>query len=459
MIHPKIFKAYDVRGVYGTELTDSAAFFIARALVQYIKASKIILGRDMRLSSPALHKAVIKGLSASNITIVDIGVVSTDCFYFACATTKLPGIMITASHNPKEYNGLKMVRQIPYLIGGGEGMEEIRELALELEAAHKPTHKTAKPTKPKIIKKDFTQNFVKKLLSVINSKQIKPLKVVADASNGMAGLYLEQIFKKLPSIKLTKLNFKPDGRFPNHGPNPLLEENQAQIKSKVLKIKADVGLIFDADADRFFAIDDKGELVHGDFLTAIFARQMLEAYPKAKIIHDVRASWAVRDTITQFNGLPLMNRVGHAYIKRRMAKENAMFAGEITGHYYFKDFFNADSGLMPAIFLLKILSESGQNQKLSQILSQFREKYFVSGEINVPLKDPVNATSILETLAKQCKDGRIYYMDGLSVEYPDWHFNVRASNTEPLIRLNLEALTQQKMVQKRDEILKIIKSF
>lgn len=448
-INPAIFKAYDVRGVYPTDLNEEVAQRVGHAFCELLKPKSVIVGRDMRVSSPSLAKSLITGITEHGVNVTDIGMVSTDAFYFHCATLKSSGIMVTASHNPKQYNGLKMVKQMPYFIGGGAGMEELKELVIKNEF-------TPAAKKGKVTKKDLTDEFVAKVLSFCDPKKIKPLKVVVDPCNGMAGQYIDQIFGALP-VKLIKQHTEPDGTFPNHGADPLLKENRVDLEERVVKEKADVGFAFDADVDRFFVIDDNGEFVPGDFLTALLAAVFLKKHPHSKIVYDLRASWAVADTVSAYGGTALMNRVGHAYIKRRMADEDAIFGGEVTGHYYFKDFFLADSGLIPAMLVLQLLSDTGQ--KMSALLKPLKAKYFISGEINTKLASMDKVKPALEKIGKKYEDGNIYHMDGLSVEYKDWHFNLRASNTEPLLRLNLEAKSKELMEQKRDEILKLIKKF
>ncbi len=326
-------------------------------------------------------------------------------------------------------------------------MEQIKELVLN-------NNFPSADKKGKVSKKNLTAGFVKKVLSFVDGKKLAPLKIVVDPCNGMAGPYLEKIFAKLPSVTLIKQHTEPDGTFPHHGADPLQKENRVDLEERVVKEKADAGFSYDADVDRFFVIDDKGKFVPGDFMTALLCQQFLVKYPKSKIVYDLRASWAVPDAIKAAGGVPLMNRVGHAYIKRRMADEQAVFGGEVTGHYYFQDFFTCDSGLIPSMLVLNILS---QGKKMSEILSDFKARYFISGEINTRLQKQEQVKPLLDELTTKYKDGKVYNMDGVSVEFADWHFNVRSSNTEPLIRLNLEAKSQKLMEQKRDEVLRIVK--
>jgi phosphomannomutase len=443
-VNPGIFKAYDIRGIYPTDLDEQAAYLIGRAFAAFLGADKVVVGRDMRLSGPSLFAEVTRGLTDQGADVLDIGMVSTDQYYFACARLGLPGMMVTASHNPKAYNGFKMVKKMPYLLSGDAGIQDLRKL-VEGEAFPAPARKG------QIFSQDFKEEFVQKVLSIIEAEAVKPLKVVVDTGNGMVGPILQEVYKHLP-VQLIGLYLNPDGNLPNHGLDPLQPENRAELQARVVSEGAAIGFAFDGDGDRFFAIDDRGQFISGDFLTAIMGQYLLEKYPGAKILYDVRASWAVVDLIRAAGGIPLMERVGHAFIKRRMADEQAVFAGEVTGHYYFGDFFYADSGIIPSLILLELLSKKGV--KMSELLQALEAKYFISGEINSTVADP---KGVLRKLTEKYGDADQHTMDGVSATYPTWHFNVRASNTEPLVRLNLEAKTHEEMEQKRDEVLAIIR--
>lgn len=444
-INPTIFKAYDVRGIYPRDLDEEVAYRLGRAFVVLLGAERVILGRDMRLSGPALMAAVARGLTDQGADVFDIGQVSTDQYYFACATQELPGIMVTASHNPKEYNGFKMVRRMPYLLSGDSGIAELRELT---SAARFPTPKR----RGRITPLDLKADFVTKVLSLVEGEAIRPLKVVVDCGNGTVGPILQEIYRHLP-VRLIGMYLEPDGNLPNHGLDPLQPENRAELQQRVVAESADVGFAFDGDGDRFFVIDDRGHFVSGDFLTALLSAYLLEKHPGEKIIYDVRASWAVPDAIRAAGGIPLMERVGHAFIKRRMAEEGALFAGEVSGHYYFRDFFCADSGLIPSLLVLEMLSRKGV--RLSELLRPLEERYFISGEINSRVRDPQGR---IQALAQRYADGEQHFLDGLSVSYPDWHFNVRPSNTEPLLRLNLEARSRAEMERRCAEVLAILRA-
>jgi phosphomannomutase len=445
-VNPAIFKAYDIRGIYPTELNEEIAYLIGRAFVTFLGAETVIVGRDMRTSGPVLFDAVTRGIMDQGADVVDIGMVSTDQYYFACTQLGFPGMMVTASHNPKQYNGFKMVRRMPYLLSGDEGIQDLRRL-VESEAFPTPTRRGQRR------EYDFKAQFVQKVLSLIDVEAIKPLKVIVDTGNGMVGPILQEVYAHLP-IQLTGMYLDPDGTLPNHGLDPLMPENRAELQQRVKDEGADIGFAFDGDGDRFFAIDDRGEFISGDFLTAILGRYLLEKEPGAKIIYDVRASWAVPDEVRAAGGIPLIERVGHAFIKRRMANEDAIFAGEVSGHYYFKAFAFADSGIIPSLYLLEMLSKCGV--KMSELLSRLESRYFISGEINSRVSD---VAAKLNEIAERYSDGKIERIDGISVSYDTWHFNVRGSNTEPLIRLNLESIASRaEMEARRDEVLAIIRS-
>ncbi len=443
-VNPGIFKAYDIRGIYPTDLDESAAYAIGSAFVTFLKAGEVLVGRDMRLSGPQIFDAVTRGIMDQGADVVDIGMVSTDQYYFACSELKLPGMMVTASHNPKQYNGFKMVRQMPYLLSGDEGIQDLRQI-VEADAFAPATRKGTL----RVV--DLSEQFVAAVLKLIDVAAIKPLKAMADTGNGMVGPILQRVYAQLP-VELVGMYLDPDGSLPNHGLDPLQPENRAELQRRVVAEGAAVGFAFDGDGDRFFVIDDRGEFIAGDYLTALLGRYLLHKRPGSKIVYDVRASWAVPELISQAGGIPLIERVGHAFIKRRMAEERALFGGEVTGHYYFQDFNYADSGIIPSLLILEMLSTSGQ--KMSDLLAPLEAKYFISGEINSTV---VDAQAKMQELAERYNDGKVEHLDGISVTYPTWHFNVRASNTEPLLRLNLEALSREEMELRREELLRIIR--
>jgi phosphomannomutase len=448
VLDPKVFKAYDVRGIYGTELDEEGARAIARAFVEVFGPKRIAVGHDMRVTSPSMAGAAIAGAAEAGADVLELGLVGTEMVYFAVGELGLDGgIVVTASHNPKEYTGLKVVRAGALPVGGESGLLEIRDRAVADPA-------TAEGLPPGQVQPyDIWEQYVERVLSFVDVDAIKPLKVVIDAGNGMAGVMLPPVLEHLPQLEVERFYFEPDGTFPNHLPNPLLPENRQFIIGKTLEEQADFGAAFDGDADRCFFVDDTGEFVPGDFATALFAESVLAKEPGAKIIYDVRASRAVPQTIESAGGVPLINRVGHAFIKQRMREEHAAFGGEVSGHYYFRDFSQADSGVVPFLLMLELLSKRGQ--KLSEILRPFRERFFITGELNTPVED-VDAT-LRELEERFGAEGRVTHLDGLSVDADDWHFNVRPSNTEPLLRLNLEALDPALMERKRDEVLAVIR--
>ena len=449
MLDPKVFKAYDVRGLYPSELDEDGAARIGRAYVQHFEPKAVAVGRDMRVSSPTMAAALIEAISAAGAEVVDLGLVGTEMVYFAVDDLSLDGgICVTASHNPKDYTGLKIVRRGALPVGGDSGLAEIRELALSYEEPR------VADGAGRVREADIWPGFAQKVLSFVDPSAIRPLRVVVDAANGMAGVMLPPVLEQLPQLDVVRCNFEPDGTFPNHEPNPLLPENREFVVRRTREAGADLGVAYDGDADRCFFVDDTGEFVPGDFVTALLARSVLEREPGAKVIYDVRASWAVRREIEEAGGVPLVNRVGHAFIKHRMRKEGAAFAGEVSAHYYFRDFAQADSGVVPFLLMLGLLSQTGR--KLSEILAPYRERYFLTGEINTPVADvPLTLQELKERYSAE--GGRISHLDGLSVDFDDWHFNVRPSNTEPLLRLNLEALSHEVMQARRDEVLGIIR--
>jgi phosphomannomutase len=447
MLNPKVFKAYDVRGVYPDELDEEGAYAIGRSYVEQFEPHRIAVGHDMRLSSPSMTEAVVRGAAEAGADVVEVGLVGTEMVYFAVGELGLDGgIAVTASHNPKEYTGMKIVRRGALPVGGDSGLLDIRARALT-GARHEPGSPGT------VTQEDIWPRFVERVLSFIDVKAVKPLHVVIDAANGMAGVMLPPVLEHLP-IEAVRCYFEPDGSFPNHEPNPLLPENREFIVRKVTEEQADLGTAFDGDADRCFFVDDSGEFVPGDFVTALLAESILEKEPGAKILYDVRASWAVPETIRRAGGVPLVNRVGHAFFKHRMREEGAVFGGEVSGHYYFRDFSQADSGVVPFLLMLELISKRGQ--KLSELWRPYRERYFITGELNTPVADvPLKLQELKERFGPE---GEVSHLDGLSVDAEEWHMNVRPSNTEPLLRLNLEALSPELMQRKRDEVLEVIQS-
>ena len=446
MLAPGVFKAYDVRGLYPSELDEDGAYAIGRAYVEQFEPRRIAVGRDMRLSSPSMAEAVMSGAADGGADVVDIGMAGTEMLYFTVGELGLDGgVAVTASHNPKQYTGMKIVRRGALPVGGESGLTEIRERAARGE--------WRQAERGQVVHEDIWGRFVDRVLSFVDADAIGPLRVVIDAANGMAGAMLPPVLERLPQVDTVRCFFEPDGSFPNHEPNPLLPENREFIVARTREEHADFGVAYDGDADRCFFVDDSGEFVPGDFVTALFAEHVLAKEPGGKVIYDVRASWAVPEAITRAGGVPLVNRVGHSFIKQRMREEGAVFAGEVSAHYYFRDFSQADSGTVPFLLMCELASRGG---KLSDVLRPYRERYFITGEINTPVTDV--AAKLRELEDRFGPEGAVSHLDGLSVENSDWHFNVRPSNTEPLLRLNLEARSKELMERKRDEVLDVSRS-
>ena len=448
MLDPSVFKAYDVRGIYPSELDEDGAYRVARAYAEHFEPRGAAVGHDMRLSSPSVFAAVVNGLADAGTEVAELGLVGTEMLYHAVSELGLDGgICVTASHNPKEYTGMKIVRRGALPVGGDSGLVEIRARA---EAGFGEVERRGA-----VRSENVWPSFVSKVLSFVAVDAIRPLRVVVDAANGMAGAMLPPVLERLPQLDVVRCYFEPDGSFPNHQPNPLLPENREFIVAKVVEEGADLGVAYDGDADRCFFVDDTGEFVPGDFATALLAEAVLAKTPGEKVIYDVRASRAVPEAIERAGGTPLVNRVGHAFIKQRMRADDAVFAGEVSAHYYFRDFSQADTGVVPFLVMLELVSQSGT--KLSELLRPYRERFFLTGEINTPVADvPLKLQELKERYAAE--GGRVSHLDGISIDFDDWHFNVRPSNTEPLLRLNLEALSEALMTEKRDEVLGVIRA-
>jgi phosphomannomutase len=445
-LDPRVFKAYDVRGVVPSELDADGAYRIARAYVDVFDAKRIAIGHDMRLSSPDLVEAAVRGATEAGADVDELGLIGTEMLYFAVADGGYDGgLTVTASHNPAEYNGMKIVRRGALPVGGDTGLDKVRDAALAGSFREGP-HGARR-------RRDVLDAFADRVLSIVDVDGIAPLKVVLDGGNGMAGTMLAPVLPRLP-ITAVPCFMEPDGSFPDHQPNPLLEENRRFIVEKVKSEGADLGIAWDGDADRCFFVDDEGEFVPGDFITALLAEATLERHPGGTVLYDLRASRAVPDTVARCGGRAVKCRVGHAFIKARMREEEAVFAGEVSGHYYFRDYFSVDTGIVPALVLLELVSRKGGS--LARLVQPLREKYFISGEINTPVKDvPLKLQELKDRFGSGAD---VTHLDGVSIDFPDWHFNVRPSNTEPLLRLNLEAFTQDEMEARTEEILNIIRS-
>ncbi|HEY4828428.1 MAG TPA: phosphomannomutase/phosphoglucomutase [Solirubrobacteraceae bacterium] len=452
--NPEIFKAYDIRGLYGSDIDAILAELIGRAFTRVIgelegkptAELRLGLGRDMRLTAPELAKAYCDGMVAEGATVIDAGEIGTEMLYYLIGTRDLDGgLMCTASHNPSRYTGVKLIKRGALALSGDSGIGDVRD-KIEAGLGEAPGGGSVEHV-------EIYEGFHEFVLGFINPAAVKPMGVVVDGGNGMAGPMVGPVLRRL-GLDLEENYFVPDGHFPDHEPNPLLPENREFIMREVVRQKAELGIAWDGDGDRCFFIDDNGSFVDGDFLTALMAESMLEKNPGATILYDVRASWAVKDVVEAAGGRALMNRVGHAFFKTRMREEHAVFGGEVSGHYYFHDFFCADSGTVPALLILELLSSRGK--RMSELLEPYRTKYFISGEINSEVSD---GEAKVAELAERYQDGKQYHLDGLSVEYDDWHFNVRPSNTEPLLRLTLESLrSREDMERRRDEVLAVIRS-
>jgi phosphomannomutase len=450
-----IFKAYDIRGLYGEQIDGDVAEQVGRAFVRVLaglagkqpRELRVGLGRDMRLTAPELAERYRDGMACEGACVLDAGMVGTEMLYFLVGSRGLDGgLMCTASHNPKAYTGAKLVREGAIALSGDHGIGDIgRAIEDGLGDA---------PGGGRVEEVDVAADFHAAALGFVDPGNVERLKVVVDGGNGMAGPMVGPLLERL-GLDLVTTYWEPDGAFPDHEPNPLLEENRRFIVDKVRATGADLGIAWDGDADRCFFIDDGGRFVDGDFLTAILAEHLLaKAGDGASILYDVRASRAVPDTVARAGGRAHANRVGHAFFKTRMREEGAIFGGEVSGHYYFHDFFNADSGAIPALLVLEKLSVEGR--RMSDLLEPYRSRYFISGEINSQVDDGAARMADLE---RRYGDARISHLDGVSVDYDDWHFNVRASNTEPLLRLCLESLvSEEDMERRRDEVLGLIRS-
>jgi phosphomannomutase len=459
-----IFKAYDIRGLYPEQIDGDVAEQIGRAFAHVlgqlagkpVSQLRVGLGRDMRLSAPELAARYREGLLAEGADVIDAGQVGSEMLYFLVGSRELDGgLMCTASHNPKAYTGAKLVREGAIALSGEEGIQDIRR---QVEAAATSNGSAQPPARGTLEVVDLYSEFQESALSFIDVDAIKArdgrrLKIVLDGGNGMAGPMIGPLLERL-DLDLIETYWTPDGNFPDHEPNPLLPENRSMIIEKVRSSGADLGIAWDGDADRCFFIDDSGAFVDGDFLTALLAEALLRKNPGEAILYDVRASRAVADTVRRAGGTPYVNRVGHAFFKTRMRKEGSLFGGEVSGHYYFRDFYCADSGTLPALLVLELLSREGRS--LSELLAPYHERYFISGEVNSEVAGP---DAKMAEIAERYADARQERLDGISIDYEDWHFNVRSSNTEPLLRLCLESLvSREDMQRRRDEVLALIRS-
>jgi phosphomannomutase len=443
-MNKEIFKAYDIRGKYPDDVNEEAFELIAKAYSVWLKPKKVALGRDVRTSGKSLWDAVARGLTDMGVNVVDVGVISTDMLYFAVGHYGFDGgLSVTGSHNPAEDNGLKLVREDSRPISMESGIAQIRDLAFQdnfVEAKDKG----------RIVKLDIMDDYINEIIKFIDVDKVKPFKVAVNPNFGAAGVVLDRLADVL-GLELVKINFEQDGTFPKGRPDPMIPSNREEIARLVVESGADFGVTWDADADRCFFYDENGKFVDGYYEAALLAQIVLEKYPNGKIVHDPRLIWATVDLVKQAGGIPLINKVGHSFIKARMREEDAVFGGENSGHFYFKDYFFCDNGMIPFLLVLNKLSKTGQ--KFSELIDYMQEKYPNSGETNFTVVD--KATKLKE-IEQKYADGKIEHIDGVSIEYADWRFNVRESNTEPLLRLNLEAKNKELVMEKLKELTELI---
>ena len=440
-----IFKAYDIRGVYPTELNEDIARKIGAAFAQFIGKGTIVVGRDMRTSSLSLFQHLTAGLNDGGVDVIDIGLVTTPVITFCAGHYKYDaGIMVTASHNSKEYNGFKFSKKGAYPVSYETGIAEIEKKVLS-HASKPKSHK-----KGKIYTKDVFDDYIQHVLTFL--KKVKKLKVVVDAGNGMGGILAPKLFKFLPTCELIPMYFELDGTFPHHDANPLEPSNMLDLTKAVLKNKADIGVAFDGDADRVMFVDNEGKIVSADMTTTLIAREFLRHHPGETVLYDLRSSWTVKEEVEKMGGKAQMCRVGHAFIKQALREAKGIFAGELSGHYYFRDNFFADSAAIALVMMLNLISD--ENRPLSELVRPI-QRYFSTGEVNSHVKDP---DAIIEKIKKTYSQGKVSYLDGLSIELDQWWFNLRKSNTEPLLRLNVEAKTSNLLDEKSKELLSIIRN-
>lgn len=444
-----LFKAYDVRGVVPAELTPQIAYEIGRAIVATLRPDSVVVGRDMRVSSPALSAALIEGIRDAGADAIDVGMVSTDALSFAIGNYGYPaGVMVTASHNPPEYNGFKIAREGARALSLEEGLAEIRDRVVtgDLPPIVPPENRGD------LSARDILDDYARHMLSLIDVSKLRPLRVAIDAGNGMAGITVPRVFRDLP-IEVIPMYFEPDGAFPNHPANPIEPENTRELRRVVVEHGYDLGAAFDGDADRVFLVDEKGDLVGGDMLTALVASRMLDRNPGAAIVYNLISSRGVPELILQKGGRPIRSRVGHSYIKETMRREDAVFGGEHSGHFYFRENWYADSGMAALLYALELVSEAGK--PLSQVIAPLDHR-FRSGEINSEVTDVEGTMRAIEERYR-AEGAEIDHLDGITVEFPNWWFNVRPSNTQPLLRLNVEADDPETLRAKTDEVLAMIR--
>lgn len=464
-VDPKVFRTYDIRALVPELVDESSAYFgkvgqadayqvaltpegveqIGRGLAHLFDAERVAIGADTRLSSPAWKEALANGLMEQGVEVLDLGLTTTDLVYYVSGAWDVPAVQITASHCTKELNGMKIVRAGAQIVGQGSGMEELRDLVMAGDFSPAALGGD-------LIPEDPLTAYLDHLMQFVEVEEIRPFRILGDAGNGVAGTVAAPLLARIPQVQMTPMYFEPDGRFPHHEANPFEIENIHELIARVPAEGADFGVAWDGDADRVYFVDEKGGYVPGDFVTALVAAYFLEKAPGSAIVYDLRSSWAVPDQILKRGGRPIAERVGHSYLKRTMRQENAVFGGEVSGHYYFRDHFYADNGFIPLLAILTMLSH--EKKTLSELIASLGA-YYVTGEINSTVAD---AQAVITRLAETYKDGEIDYRDGITITYPDWHFNVRPSANDPLVRLNLEARSQTDMETRRDEVLRLIRA-
>lgn len=464
MVDPKVFRTYDIRALVPDLVDESSAYFgkvgdadsyqaplepagvelIGRGMAQLFRAKAVAVGADTRLSSPAWKDALTTGLRSQGVDVWDLGLTSTDMVYYASGKYDMPAVQITASHCTKELNGMKIVRAGAHVVGAGSGMEELRDIVVG------GSFSAGAGTGARI-PKDLLPEYIDHLLRFVDVASVKPFHIIGDAGNGVGGVVAERLVERIPQIRFEKMYFEPDGRFPHHEANPFETENIHELIARVPSEGADFGVAWDGDADRVFFVDERGAFIPGDFVTTLVARYFLASHPGSTIVYDMRASWAVNDWVEKLGGRAVKERVGHSYIKRTMRRENAVFGGEVSGHYYFRDHWFADNGYIPFLAMLQMLS--AQNVPMSELVASLGD-YYLSGEINSTVP---STKTVIERIAARYADAALDYLDGITVTYPDWHFNVRPSANDPVVRLNLEAKSQSEMESKRDEVLALIR--
>ncbi len=465
MVDPKVFRSYDIRAIVPDLVDESSVYHgkvgcadsfqaplltrdveqIGRGLARLFGAEAVAIGRDARISSPEWAEALAEGIRSQGVDVYDLGLTSTDMVYFVSGKWNVPAVQVTASHCTKELNGMKIVRAGAHVVGQGSGMEELREIVIggRLDTS---------PSRGSRTEREVMPEYVEHLLRFVDVESLSPFRILGDAGNGVGGVVAQALLERIPQVTLEPMYFEPDGRFPNHEANPFEVENIHELIARVPAEGFDFGVAWDGDADRVYFVDEQGRPVPGDFITALVARYSLEQEPGAGIVYDIRSSWAVRDWVTRLGGRPIPERVGHSYIKQTMRRENAVFGGEVSGHYYFRGHYYADNGYIPLLAVLTMLSHS--RTTLGEMVAGLGD-YYLSGEINSTV---TNTEVVIRRIAHRYSDApEIHYLDGISVSYPDWHFNVRPSANDPVVRLNLEARSREVMERKRNELLALIR--